>query len=126
VPADHGVWLDDHQDVRPARPEPGEHEPEGAVGLVEAWASRRAPRVGQLLAKGEVLQGKIRTRAAGRAQCAKDPEKQGRHRAMMHDGWPPRPDSRLIVVTVGEGASRMTIWRGTVRYSDGSDGLLRR
>jgi hypothetical protein len=50
VPADHGIWLDDHQDVRPARPEPGEHEPEGAVGLAEAWAARRAPQVGQLLA----------------------------------------------------------------------------
>ena|ERR1019366_861394 len=29
VPADDGVWLDDDQDIRPARPQPRESEPEG-------------------------------------------------------------------------------------------------
>ena len=33
VPADDGVWFDDDQRVRPARPEMGEYDPEGAVTL---------------------------------------------------------------------------------------------
>jgi formylglycine-generating enzyme required for sulfatase activity len=38
---------------------------------------------------------------------------------MMHDDWPPWPDSKLIVATVGKRASWMTIWRGTTRDDRG-------
>src|ERR1019366_5482674 len=39
VPADDGVWLDDDQDIRPARPQARQNEPKGAVGHAHAWAT---------------------------------------------------------------------------------------
>jgi excisionase family DNA binding protein len=42
---------------------------------------------------------------------------------MMHDDWPPWPDSKLIVVTVGKRASRMSVWRSTGIRTLGDRGL---
>jgi hypothetical protein len=72
VPADHGVWLDDDQHVRPAGPESGQDEPEGTVDLEQAWASSSALEVGQLLTEGEVLQGQVLAGPEGSAQRTKE------------------------------------------------------
>jgi hypothetical protein len=111
VPADHGVWLDDDQHVRPARPEPGEHEPEGAVTLAQARAARGAPEVGQLLAQGEVLDCEVRAGAEGGTQRSKEAEKQGTHRVIMHDGEICWLAPLSIIATVGKHTSRTTSWR---------------
>jgi hypothetical protein len=79
VPADHGVWLDDDKHVRPARPEPGENEPEGAVTLAQARAAGGALEVGQLLAQGEVLECEVRAGAEGGTQRSKEAEEQKTH-----------------------------------------------
>jgi len=79
VPADHGVWLDNDKHIRPARPEPGKHEPEGAVTFVQARAGRGALEVGQLLAQGEVFDCEVRAAAEGGAQRSKEAEEQGTH-----------------------------------------------
>jgi hypothetical protein len=42
VPADQGVWLDDNQHVRPARPEPEEDDPEAAIARAQTPAARCA------------------------------------------------------------------------------------
>ena len=91
VPADHGVRFDDDKHVSPARPEPGEYEPEGAVTLAQARTARGAPQVGQLLAQGEVLQGEVGASAEGGPQGSKQAQKQGDHRAIVHNGRLSRP-----------------------------------
>ena len=68
VPADDGVWLDDDQHIRPARPQAGESEPEGPVNPSQAWASGGAPEVGELLAKSEVFECEVSSGAKGRAE----------------------------------------------------------
>jgi hypothetical protein len=79
VPPDHGVWLDNDKHVRPARPEPGKHEPEGAVTLAQARAAGCALEVGQLLAQGEVLDCEGRAGAEGGTQRSKEAEEQETH-----------------------------------------------
>ena len=113
VPADHGVWLDNDKHVRPARPEPGENEPEGAVTFAQARAGRDALEVGQLLAQGEVLDCEVRAGAEGGTQRSKETEEQGTHRVIMHDGEAWRPNPLSIIATVGKHTSRTTSWRTT-------------
>ena len=113
MPADHGVGLDDDEDVRPSRPEPGKDDPERAVGLAQVRAARGALQVGQLLAQGEVLQCEVGPAAEGGPQRAKEAQEQVDHRAMMHDGVPAWPGQSPIVVTVGELRVRITSWRST-------------
>lgn len=66
VPADHGVWLDDYQDIGPARPDAGKDQPERAVAVPKAGAARCAPQVRQLLAQSQVLDRQNPRRYGGR------------------------------------------------------------
>ena len=86
VPADHGVWLDDDQDIGPARPEAGKDQPEGAVAVPKAGAARCAPQVRQLLAQSQVLDRQIHVGTEGGTQGSKKAQDQSNHLAMMHDG----------------------------------------
>jgi hypothetical protein len=52
VPADHGVRLDDDQYFLPARPEPVQCDPEGAVNGCEPWPG--SPLGVGVLAKGQL------------------------------------------------------------------------
>src|SRR5450432_2544530 len=96
VPADHGVWLDDDQDIGPARPEAGKDQPERAVAVPKAGAARCAPQVRQLLAQSQVLDRQIHVGTEGGTQGSKKAQDQSNHLAMMHDGalsrtaWLPR------------------------------------
>ncbi len=38
MPADHCCRLDDHQGVTPIRPEPGDQDPEPAIGWMQSWS----------------------------------------------------------------------------------------
>ena len=102
VPADHGVWPDDDQHLRRARPESGEDEPEDAVDSAQERAARGAPQVGQLLAQGEVLKGEVGLGAEGGSLRAKEAQEQREHRAMMYDGGLAWPGPLSFVVTVGK------------------------
>jgi len=113
VPADHGVWLDNDKHVRPARPEPGKHEPEGAVTFAQARAGRGALEVGQLLAQGEVLDCEVRAGAERGTQRSKEAEEQGTHRVIVHDGEAWRLTPLSIIATVAKHTSRTTSWRTT-------------
>jgi hypothetical protein len=54
VPTDHGVGLDDDQDLLPARTEPAERGPEGSVERSQPGLPLRLGVDGQLLAKGKL------------------------------------------------------------------------
>ena len=54
VPADHGLGLDDDQNSLPARPEPVECDPEGAIKGCEPRPGSRLGVGGELLAKGQL------------------------------------------------------------------------
>ena len=54
MPADHGLGLDDDQDLLPARPEPVECDPEGAGQGGESRCGSRLGVGGELLAKGQL------------------------------------------------------------------------
>ena len=125
VPPDHGVWLDNDKHVRPARPEPGKHEPEGAVTLAQARAAGCALEVGQLLAQGEVLDCEVRAAMEGGTQRSKEAEEQGTHRVIMRDGEAWRPNPLSIIATVGKHTSRTTSWRTTPGRIAACDGDLR-
>ena len=54
MPADHGLGLDNDQDFLPARPEPVEHDPEGAIKGCEPRSGSRLGVDRELLAKGQL------------------------------------------------------------------------
>ena len=54
VPADHGLGLDEDQYFLPARPEPVERDPEGAVKGCEPRRGSALGVGGELLAKGKL------------------------------------------------------------------------
>src|SRR5450631_177954 len=112
VPADHGVWLDHDQRVRPAGPDAGEDQPERAVALAQTGAARCPPQVGQLLAKGKVLESKVRAGTENGTQRSEEAQERGNHRAIMHDRVPSRPAGPHVTGTVGKQTARMTSWRG--------------
>ena len=65
-------------------------------------------------AEGEVVDGEVAAGAGRATPCSKEAQKQGDHRAIMHDGgrtWPGTPIA--IVVTVGKQGPRMISWRTT-------------
>jgi hypothetical protein len=116
VPAEHGVWLDDDQHVRPARPDMGKDQPERAIARAQAGAARCAPQVGQLLAKGKVLECKVRAGTEGGTKGSEEAEDQGNHRPMMHDGRPIVAHGCSVIASVGKSTARMVSWRGTRKY----------
>jgi putative transposase len=65
------------------------------------------------LAKGKVLECKVRAGAESGTQGSKESQDQGNHRAMMHDGAPIAPSSCSLIATVGQQTARMASWRGT-------------
>jgi hypothetical protein len=50
MPADYRLWLDDHQYLLPARPEPAKRDPEGAIEAAEPRLGSRLSVDGELLA----------------------------------------------------------------------------
>jgi len=113
MPADHGVWLDDDQHVRPAGPEPGQDEPESTVDRVQARASSSALEVGQLLAEGEVLQKQVLAGLEGGAQRAKESQEEAKHGDRLSRDVSRRQCWLRWPVTDGESWSRMASWRTT-------------
>jgi len=105
VPADDGLRLDDDKDVRPARPQARPTEPKGAVGHAHAWATRCAPEVGQLLAKGEVFERQFRAGVEGGTQRPDEVEKQGYHRETMQGVGGHGQTNLQISATVGKRAA---------------------
>ena len=67
-----GHRLDDHQTRAPARPEPGQPDPEDTVARPKPGALQRYLENGQLLAQGEVFGGERCTREKERAQEGND------------------------------------------------------
>ena len=59
VPADHGLGLDDDQDVGPAGPKVAEGGPEESVQGVQYWPRPLAFEHGELLTEGEDFEGGI-------------------------------------------------------------------
>ena len=55
-------------------------------------ATRRVPKVGQLLAKGEVFERQLRAGAEGGTQHSKKAHEQGGHGWIMHEGRWARSD----------------------------------
>ena len=113
MPAQHGVWLDDDQDIGPARPEQGKDQPERAVAVAKAGADRFAAQVRQLLAKGQVLDRQVHVGTEGGTQGSKKAQDQGNHRAMMHDGALSRTAGYPVIPTDEKQTVRMSSWRGT-------------
>jgi hypothetical protein len=82
VPPDHGVGLDDDQNLPPVRPEPAEGDPEGSIDLSKPGLVLRLGVDGQLLTKGKLDQG-LPTAASeegdGRAEKYRDQSQESFH-----------------------------------------------
>jgi hypothetical protein len=63
MPPDHGLGLDEHEDIEPARPESAQGDPEQAIRAADAWTSGGAGERRELLAQGEVLEREVGLRA---------------------------------------------------------------
>jgi hypothetical protein len=86
-----GSRLDDDEDVTPARPRPGERDPEEPVGPVERRARAATLENGKLLAEGEILEGE---RAAGSERgpgCGKYGQQEREHRSDLSGRATTRP-----------------------------------
>ncbi len=69
VPGDDGLWLDDHEDVTPARPQAAQRRPEQPVPGVQFRPGSLALEYGDLLAQGEDFEGDIAPTPEEDAQC---------------------------------------------------------
>ena len=59
MPTDHGVRLDNDEDIAPARPEPTECRPEESIQGVQHWARTFAFQDGDLLSQGKDFKSRI-------------------------------------------------------------------
>jgi hypothetical protein len=59
MPADHGVWLDEHQGIRPPRAQMPKRNPKQTIHAVQRWSRLFAFEDDELLAKGGCLQNEI-------------------------------------------------------------------
>jgi len=59
VPADHGLGLDDEEDVLPARPGITERRPEKSIQRVQQWARAFSLKHGDLVPQGKNFKGCI-------------------------------------------------------------------
>src|SRR5215831_11910142 len=74
VPADDSLGLHDDQDIGPTEPEAAERGPEEPVQRVQRWPRPFAFEYGELLPKGENLQGRIPSIAEENADHGEDGE----------------------------------------------------
>ena len=65
------------------------------------------PQVGELLAKGVVLENTVTTRAEGRAERGDQGQEQGKHSRMMHEDGNRLPSEAIRAVTDGKLRLRM-------------------
>ena len=82
VPPDHGVGLDDDQDLPPAGPEPAERDPEGSIERPGLGLRLRPGIKGQLLAEGKLhdrLLAAASEEGEGRAKQARDQRQESFH-----------------------------------------------
>jgi len=89
VPANHRVWLDDHQGVSPARPEPEQRNPEGAVQRREpglrSGLSVRCELLAQSKLDDRLLISTSEEGGAAAKKCRNE-EEEGSHRgAILRD-----------------------------------------
>ena len=63
-----------------------QNEPESPVCHADAGPTRRVPKDGQLLAKGEIFEHQLRAGAEGKTQRSKKANEQGSHGWLMHEG----------------------------------------
>jgi hypothetical protein len=63
-----------------------QNEPESPVCHADAGPTRRVPKDGQLLAKGEIFENQLRAGAEGKTQRSKKANEQGSHGWLMHEG----------------------------------------
>jgi hypothetical protein len=55
MPAEHGVRLNDEQELSPSRKPPTDENPEPAVAVTEPWVWRPALQHDQLLTQAQIL-----------------------------------------------------------------------
>ena len=80
MPPNDGVWLDNDEDARPARPKAAESNPEESVSGANGGASTNC-QGGELLTKSQVLNQEVASRAEGAPKCRQDGKKEAKHLA---------------------------------------------
>jgi len=88
MPPCYGLWLDDHQDLRPSAPEASQGDPEQSIEPDKARSRILAFEHAQLLAQDSNLKPKTVARAKERTEPTKPSQKQPDHRASLHDKPP--------------------------------------
>ena len=77
MPPDHGVGLHDQERVAPAVEELSHEDPEDPIAVLDSCPFRAALEYHDLLAKGDVLEGKSRSvseQAVDESEEVRDPE----------------------------------------------------
>jgi len=65
MPPDHRLGLHEDKDVKPARPQPTEHDPEQSVGSADPGPATAVGEGGELLPEGKVLEHEVGARSDG-------------------------------------------------------------
>src|SRR5262245_15125066 len=103
MPPDHGLGLDEHEDVEPTSPEAAQDDPEETIRAGDARTSGGTGGGGELLAPGEVLEREVGVRAECRSQTAEKHEEQAQHDQVRVGG-----DGENV-----NGLRANRFWRGT-------------
>ena len=83
VPPHDGVGLDDDQVLLPPWPEAAKRDPEEPIRQTHPRSRSLGLADGELLAKGEVLDQKVRSRRSKTSEPTQDDGDSGEHRATM-------------------------------------------
>jgi hypothetical protein len=87
LPAEDGLGRDNDQRLAPAGPDSGQAGPEQAVDRAKLWPRSRSLVDGELLAQGQVFEGKLAVAADEEGEEPEEVEHEGDHEARL---WPGR------------------------------------
>ena len=98
----------DHERLPPPGPDPGQPDPQEAIGRAQPRPGRRSLVHGELVAQGEVLEGELTMAAAEEGEEPKQVEHEGDHRAETVAASEPT-DQPLRRPGFGEGQGLMAV-----------------